>query len=116
MVKIPVSVTSNISNFHFAFPVIGSIACTMPRPASEVQLLIGPRRSSEDQGTGNVARWLARRRNERLIAAAGEITSGFILDRRAAEDVRVSVHVDTYISGSRTVDGEYQFEPPWMPG
>src|SRR6185436_4484262 len=53
VVKMPLSVTSVILNFHFSPPVAGSSAITAPWPAVSVHVLIGDRPRPGAPGTGD---------------------------------------------------------------
>src|SRR5262249_17663945 len=50
VVRMPLSLTSVMSNFHFCSPVLGSSAMMAPFATASVQLLIGPRRSPGTAG------------------------------------------------------------------
>src|SRR5262245_11178140 len=50
VVRMPLSLTSVMSNFHFWVPVSGSTAITAPLATASVQVLIGPRLSTGTAG------------------------------------------------------------------
>src|SRR5256885_1684451 len=53
VVRMPLSVTSVILNFHFSRPVPGSSAMTAPWPAASVHVLIGERPRPGAPGTAD---------------------------------------------------------------